>query len=54
MISKRQKAHHPDGVGYDKIKYRLDESGVLNLYYSGPWLAALMSLDVIRLINCHL
>lgn len=54
MISKRQKAHHADCVGCDKIKYKLDESEVLNLYYSEPRLAALMDLDVIRLIDCHL
>ncbi len=54
MISKQQKTNYADGVGRDKIKYRLNESEVLNLYYSEPRLAALMNLDVIRLIDCHL
>ena len=37
-----------------KVKYELNEEEVLELYYSEPRLAALMGLDVIRLIDNHL
>ena len=37
-----------------EVKYELSESEVLELYYSEPRLAALMDLDVIRLIDDHL
>lgn len=36
------------------IKYELSESEVLEIYYSQPRLAALMEMDVIRLIDRHL
>lgn len=53
MISKQEKSCQANNVGRGKIKYRLDESEALNLYYSEPRLAALIDLDVIRLIDCH-
>lgn len=37
-----------------KVRYELSENEVLELYYSEPRLAALMSLDVICLIDRHL
>ena len=36
------------------IKYELTDEELLNLYYSEPRLAALMELDVFRLIDGHL
>ena len=41
-------------VRRDKVKYELNEDEVLELYYSEPRLAALMDLEVIRLIDNHL
>lgn len=43
-----------DGTQSSKIKYELNEPEVLDLYYSEPRLAALMDLDVIRLVDRHL
>jgi len=38
----------------ETVKYELTETEVLELYYSEPRLAALMDIDVIRLIDRHL
>lgn len=43
-----------DGTQSSKIKYELNESEVLDLYYSEPRLATLMDLDVILLVDRHL
>ncbi len=37
-----------------KVKYELNEAEVLELYYSEPRLAALIDLDVLRLVDHHL
>ncbi|MBR3436212.1 MAG: hypothetical protein IKG97_00500 [Lachnospiraceae bacterium] len=39
---------------YGPVKYELNEIGVLELYYADPRLAALMEMDIIRLIDKHL
>ncbi len=49
-------------IGYDNdehvicspVKYEINDEEVMKLYYSEPRLAALMELDVIRLIDHHL
>lgn len=54
MKSEKIGIDHVDGTQSSKIKYELNESEVLDLYYSEPRLAALMDLDVIRLVDRHL
>ena len=49
MISESVNSTRSDG-----IKYELTEAEVLNLYYSEPRLAALIDLDIIKLIDRHL
>ena len=39
---------------YGPVKYELNENEVLDLYYAEPRLAALMEMDIIRLIDWHL
>lgn len=39
---------------YGPVKYELNENEVLDLYYAEPRLAALMEMDIIRLIDRHL
>lgn len=39
---------------YGPVKYELNEIEVLELYYAEPRLAALMEMDIIRLIDKHL
>ena len=50
MIAKREE----NSRARSRIKYELNESEVLNLYCSEPRLAALIELEVIRLIDHHL
>lgn len=38
----------------DEVRYELTESEVLELYYSEPRLAALMEIDIIKWVDCHL
>ena len=54
MISEKMGIYRADSMQSSKIKYKLNESEVLDLYYSEPRLAALMDLDVIRLVDKHL
>ena len=51
MIQKSSKARP---ANESRIKYELSEKEVLELYYSEPRLAALIDLEVIRLIDRHL
>ena len=41
-------------LDYGPVKYELNENEVLELYYAEPRLAALMEMDIIRLIDRHL
>lgn len=54
MISKKIGIDYLDDTSSSQIKYELNESEVLDLYYSEPRLATLMDLDVIRLVDHHL
>lgn len=54
MISQKKSTECADNKKICTIKYELNESEVLDLYYSEPRLAALMDLDIIRLIDQHL
>ena len=54
MISEEIGIYRADDMQISKIKYKLNEAEVLDLYYSEPQLAVLMDHDVIRLVDWHL
>lgn len=43
-----------DNSRWSGVRYEFNEAEVLNLYYSEPRLAALIDMDIIRLIDRHL
>lgn len=54
MVRKKKEWQPPDMTTRNLIKYELTDEELLNLYYLEPRLAALMELDVFRLIDGHL
>lgn len=54
MVRKEKECRSDDMIMGNPVKYELTDEELLNLYYMEPRLAALMELDVFRLIDGHL
>ena len=54
MVRRKNECRPDEILTGNPVKYELSNEELLNLYYLKPRLAALMELDVFRLIDGHL